>query len=95
LSDAQIEIRDSILEDTYRNLAQAEMDHVEIQYDYAERCERFEAIYGHHPTIKDVRKACLNRHGKKYRLAVEDSMQSYESFIEQAFGVKQEDKDNT
>ncbi|KEQ69886.1 hypothetical protein M436DRAFT_32157, partial [Aureobasidium namibiae CBS 147.97] len=54
LSDAQIEIRDSILEDTYRNLAQAEMDHVEIQCDYAERCERFKTIYGYQPTIKDV-----------------------------------------
>jgi len=71
------------------------MDHVEIQCDYAERCERFKAIYGYQPTIKDVREACLDRHGKKYRLAVEDSMQSYESFIEQAFGVKQEDGDNT
>lgn len=71
------------------------MDHVEIQCDYAEQSERFRAIYGFEPTMKDVREVCLYRHSKKYRMAVEDSMQSYESFIEQAFGVRQKDMDNT
>lgn len=71
------------------------MDHVEIQCDYTERCDRFKTIYGCEPTAKDVSKVCLYRHSKSYLLAVGESMQSYESFIEQAFGVKQEDKDIT
>jgi hypothetical protein len=94
LSDDQIEIRDGILEDAYMNLAQAEMDHVEIQCDYAERREQFKAIYGFEPTAKDVSKVCLHRHSKKYLLAVGESMQSYEAFIERAFGPEQGDNDS-
>ena len=94
LSDDQIEIRDSILQDAHLNLAQAEMDHVEIQCDYTERRERFKAIYGYDPTAKDVSKVCLYRHSTKYILAVRDSMQSYESFIERAFGPEQAENDS-
>ncbi|CAD0098395.1 unnamed protein product [Aureobasidium mustum] len=74
------------------NLAQAEEDHVEIQCDYAERIERFKAIYGREPTMKDVSKVCLNRHSKEYLLAVDGAAQSYESFIERSFGITQEDE---
>ena len=95
LSDEQIYVRDSILEDAYRNLAQAEMDHVEIQCDHDERRERFKAIYGCEPTVKDISRVCLYRHSKQYRIAIESSMQSYETYIEQALGVKQEDKGST
>lgn len=71
------------------------MDHVEIQCEYKERYERFKTIYGCEPTVKDVSEVCLYRHSKKYRMAVKSSMQSYESFIEQAFGVKQDEEDGT
>ncbi|KAG9661896.1 hypothetical protein KCU95_g6266, partial [Aureobasidium melanogenum] len=91
LSDSQLEARNNILEDARRNLCQAEKDHVEIECDYAERIERFRAIYGCEPTAKDVSRACLYRHSKKYLLAVDGSPQSYEAFIEQAFGITQED----
>jgi hypothetical protein len=94
LSDEQIEVRDNILGDAYINLAQAEMDHVEIQCDYAERRERFKAIYGFEPTAKDVSKVCLFRRSKRYLLAVGESMQCYEAFIERAFGPELEDNDS-
>ncbi|CAD0114342.1 unnamed protein product, partial [Aureobasidium uvarum] len=89
LSDAQLETRNNILEDVHKNFAQAERDHVEIQCDYTERCERFEAIYGHHPTAKDVSKARLDRHGKRYLQAVNGPAHSYDFFIEKAFGPQQ------
>ncbi|KAH0338981.1 hypothetical protein KCU81_g7361, partial [Aureobasidium melanogenum] len=92
LSDSQLEARNNILEDARRNLSQAEQDHVEIQCDFAERVERFRAIYGYEPTAKDVSRACLNRHSKKYLLAVDGSAQDYESFIEHTFGITQKDE---
>ena len=95
LSDTQIEIRNNILEDAHKNFVQAERDHVEIQCDYAERCERFRAIYGYKSTAKDVSETCLDRHGKRYLQAVNGSAQSYEMFIEKAFGPKQEDEQNS
>lgn len=92
LSDSQIEARNNILEDVRRNLSQAEQDHVEIECDYAERIERFRAIYGREPTAQDISRSCLGRHSKKYLLAIDSSAQSYEFFIEHAFGITKADE---
>ncbi|THZ75167.1 hypothetical protein D6C85_03026 [Aureobasidium pullulans] len=90
LSDSQVRIRDDILEHAYRNLVQAERDHVEIRCDYTERSVRFRTIYGCEPTEKDVSRACLNRHSREYLLATEGSVEDYGAFIVRILDRRQE-----